>query len=170
MSAIDAIYSQTVTMFNRFPAKNGESPIWLPTIIDGVHLIVSKSSVWSGQGEKSSDDVKLNIRYMPHGSDVLIPCKVAPGGTETVYKKWYEPKAWRKNPNPSDSITFSFGNSDDFDFFIEGVFDELTAPISDESFGCKGFYGYMNSMYDNVFVISSVSKYNLIPHFEITAR
>lgn len=170
MSAIDAIYNQTVTMFNRIPAKNGESTIWIPTIIDGVHLIVGKSSMWNGHGGKSSDDVKLNIRYLPKGNDVLISCKFAPGGTETIYKKWYEPKAWRRLLSPEDGITFAYGDNDDFDFFIEGVFDEFPAPISDESFERKGFYGYMNSMYDNVFVIGSVHKYNLIPHFEITAR
>jgi|GEM_PF-4534106 len=69
-----------------------------------------------------------------------------------------------------NGLTFSFGENDDFDFFIEGVFGEFDFPISDQNFERRGFYNYMNAEYDNVFVISSVSKHDLIPHFEITAR
>lgn len=170
MSALDPIYNQTVTVFNRVPGSNGEPNLWIPSVIDGVHLIIGKSSAWSSQGSKSSDDVKLNIRYTPKGNDVMISCKAPGDQSEKVEKKWYEPKAWRRALSPPDGITFSFGDDEDFDFFIEGSFDEFPSPISDENFGRKGFYAYMNSMYDNVFVISSVNKYNLIPHFEITAR
>lgn len=170
MSALNMIYDQTITLFNRIPGRHGEPTMWIPTVIDGVHLIVEQSSNWNSHGGKSSDDVKLNIPFSQQGEDAMISCRAGSDDTSIIQKKWYRPKEWRRSLEPEDGITFSFGENDDFDFFIEGVFDEFPSPISDEGFERKGFYGYMNAMYDNVFVIASVHKYNLIPHFELTAR
>ena len=44
-----------------------------------------------------------------------------------------------------------------------------SGPIADADYR-NGFYNYMNKHYDNVFAISTVSKFNLIPHFEIGAK
>ena len=170
MSCLDTIYSQTITLFNRIPGKNGEPTTWIPTVIEGVHLIVTKSSSWNGHGGSASDDVKLNIRYKPSGNDALVRCRTSAEDETICFKKWYEPKAWRRMSEPENGLTFSFGENDDFDFFIEGVFGEFDFPISDQNFERRGFYNYMNAEYDNVFVISSVSQHDLIPHFEITAR
>ena len=41
--------------------------------------------------------------------------------------------------------------------------------IDDDDFK-GGFFNYMNKTYDEVFAITNVSKFNLIPHFEITAK
>lgn len=170
MSALSAIYSQTITLFNRIPGKNGEPTMWIPTVIDGVHLIVNRSSSWNSHGGKNSDDVKLHIPYIWHGYDSVISCRSGTDESSIIQKKWYEPIAWRKQPDPENGITFSFGENDDFDFFVEGVFEEFQSPISEQNFERKGFYGYMNKMYDNVFVITSYQKFGLIPHFELTAR
>lgn len=170
MSALNAIYDQTVTVFNRVPGRNGEPTMWYPTVIDGVHLMANQSSNWNGHGGKSSDDVKLHIPYTWHGDDAMITCRAGTEKSSTMQKKWYKPKDWRREEDPEEGITFAFGENDDFDFFIEGVYEEFTEPISDMDYERKGFYGYMNKMYDNVFVISSVQKFSLIPHFEITAR
>lgn len=170
MSCLDTLYKQTITLFNRIPGKNGEPTVWIPTIIDGVHLIITKSSSWNSHGGSKSDDVKLNIRYKPDGSDSLISCRTSAEDETICLKKWYEPKAWRKMSEPLNCLTFAFDENDDFDFFIEGVFEEFGSPIFDQNFERRGFYNYMNAEYDNVFVITSVSKHSLIPHFEITAR
>lgn len=170
MSCLDTLYRQTITLFNRIPGKDGEPTQWIPTVIDGVHLIVTKSSSWNGHGGSTSDDVKLNIRYKQSGSNALVSCRASAEDEAVCFKKWCEPKAWRKLSDPQEAITFSFGENDDFDFFIEGVFDDFDGPISDQNFERRGFYNYMNTEYDNVFVITSVSKHDLIPHFEITAR
>ena len=85
-------------------------------------------------------------------------------------KPWYEPKAWRRLEKPEDAITFGFGNNDDFDFFVAGALTEFDSPVSDAMYERGGFYNQMNSYYDNVFAISSVSKKDLIPHFEIIGR
>lgn len=170
MYVLNALYNQTITVFNRLPSKHGEPTMWIPTVIDGVHLIVNRSSNWNSNGGKSSDDVKLHIPYVWHGDDAMVSCRSGTDGSTVIQKKWYKPKEWRRELEPENGITFAFGDNDDFDFFIEGVFDEFPSPISDQNFERKGFYGYMNKMYDDVFVISSVQKFSLIPHFELTAR
>jgi len=169
MSVLSVIYNQTITLFNRLPSKNGEPTMWIPTIIDGVHLIVDKSSSWNSHGGKSSDTVQLHIPYIWQGDAAMVSCRAdSEGGT--LRKRWFKPKEWRNELEPENGLTFAFGDNDDFDFFIEGAFEEFTSPISDNNFERKGFYGYMNKKYDNVFAITSVQKFGLIPHFEITAR
>lgn len=157
MPGFDAIYKQTVTLFNRIRDAYTEDVVWYPTVLHGVHLVVDKSSAWGMQGGRETDNVRLHVRYAVSGDSVLV------GG-----KPWHEPKAWRKLAAPETAITFGYGD-DDFDFFIEGEFTDIPGPISDDQFK-NGFYNYMNANYDNVFAITSVSKYNLIPHFEIMAR
>lgn len=168
MAGFDAIYKQTITLFNRVKNSYGEETLWYPTIIEGVHLIVDKSATWNNQGGQASDNAKLNVRYKVSGDEVLISCIGADG--KPFYKRWYEPKAWSRLEKPEEGLTFSFGNNDDFDFFVEGIFTEMSGPISDDLFERKGFYNYMNAKYDNVFAIAGAAKYNLIPHFEIVAR
>lgn len=170
MSAFDVLYGQTITLFNRIPGKHGEPTLWIPTVIEGVHLIAGRSSNWNSHGGKSSDDVRLHIPFTWDGKSAMIHCRPNDGDTGSSMKKWYQPKEWRRMLSPEDGLTFAYGDNDDFDFFIEGVFDEFPSPISDENFERRGFYGYMNLMYDNVFAISSVQKFSLIPHFELTAR
>lgn len=157
MPGFDAIYKQTVTLFNR--VETGEKTYWVPTVIEGVHLIIDKSSTRDTYGGKSSDNARLHIRYKLYGDDVYIGDK-----------KWCEPSEWKREGCPCQMITFAFGEHDDFDFFIEGEWTEASGAIDDDEYGRGGFYNYMNARYGNVFAIRSVSKYNLIPHFEIGAR
>lgn len=170
MSALDVIYTQTITLFNRIPGRNGEPTMWVPTVIDGVHLIVRRSSGWNNHGGRTSDDVMLHIPFTWRGDDAMISCRSKDDKTQKVLKKWYSKEDWHRNLEPEDGITFAFGESDDYDFFIEGVFDEFPSPISDRNFERKGFYGYMNTNYGNLFAITSVQRFSLIPHFELTAR
>lgn len=170
MAGFDALYKQTITLFNRVKGKYGEDVLWYPTIIEGVHLIVDKSASWNNYGGQANDNTRLHVRYKPSDGQILIRCKNLADDTASLYKPWYEPKAWRRLQNPEQAITFGFGNAEDFDFFIEGAFPEFSEPISDATFERNGFYNHMNSYYDNVFAITSVGKFNLIPHFELTAR
>lgn len=175
MAGFDAIYKQTVTLFNRVKSVDGDV-MWYPTVIEGVHLVVDKSASWDNYGGRVSDNVRLHIRYLQSGDDVLIRYRKQKeeqedpeAEAEYGYKKWYEPKAWRRLADPEEAVTFSY-DENDFDFFVEGAFDELATPVSDENFERSGFYNHMNATYDNVFAITGASKYNLIPHFELTAR
>lgn len=168
MASFDDIYKQTITLFNRAQIPDSDDSMWIPTVIEGVHLVTTSSSAWNTRGERETDDIQLHIRYNQVGNDVLISCKGSEG--EIVHKKWYEPKAWRRLENKEGSITFAFGDTEVFDFFMEGVYENVEEPILDADYERRGFYNYMNANYDNVFAITSVAKYNLIPHFEIMAR
>lgn len=158
MPGFDALYKQTVTLFNRLKLVNEET-LWYPTVLEAVHLVMDESSSWGGNGGVRSDNVRLHVRYTNTAGAAFV-----------AGKKYYAPKEYRRLLKPEEAITFGYGNNDDFDFFVEGEFAEFPVPISDASFERRGFYNYMNARYDHVFAITSVSKYNLIPHFEIMAR
>ena len=158
MPGFDALYKQTVTMFNRIVLVSGEI-LWRPIVLEKVHLIVGKSDSWSSYGDSSMDTVTLHVRYTVENGEAYI------GG-----RKYYEPKEFRRLGCPEDGITFAYGGSEVCDFFMEGVYEDTDAVLSDDAYERQGFYNYMNKMYDNVFAIQQVSKYNLIPHFEIMAR
>lgn len=161
MPGFDAIYKQTVTLFNRvqmFEHGNEDQCVWFPTVLKGVHLIVDQSSRWDTQGGATSDNVRLHVRYVIQDGQIMVGDK-----------PYYPPKVWRQLAMPETCLTFNYGSQTDFDFFVEGEYDEFNLPVADEQYD-KGFYNYMNKKCDNVFAITSVSKYNLIPHFEIMAR
>ena len=54
MPGFDAIYKQTVTVFNR--VVEGESTKWYATVISGVHLVIDQSIIVATYGEQSSDN------------------------------------------------------------------------------------------------------------------
>ncbi len=176
MVGFDAIYKQTVTLFNRITDDEDED-FFVPTVLEKVHLIIDHSAVWNTYGGQQSDNVRLHVRYSLSDDEVKIGDKI-----------YVEPKEWKKLSSLDDIITFRYGNDNDFDFFIKGEYvpepDTLVNQIvvngvmvqcsdgiiSDASFERHGFYNHLNEMYDHVFAISAVSQYNLIPHFEIMAR
>ena len=160
MLGFDAIYNQTVTLFNRIKTDTdeGEETLWYPTVLKNVHLIDSHASTWNNQGGASGDNAELRVMYSVSGGKILI-----------AGKPYYTPKEYRRLAEPQNAITFAYGHNDDSDFFMEGVF-EFDGAISDTAYDRHGFYNYMNKMYDNIYSISGVTKYNLIPHFSVTAR
>ena len=149
----EAIYKQTVTVFNR--VIDGEKTYWYATVIPNVHLIIDRSIIISTYGEQSADNAKLHIQYSLSGEDAIV-----------VGKTYMTPKVFRSSGDPSANITFAFG--DEFDFIKSGAF-EGSGPFDDDDYK-GGFFNYMNKTYDEVFAITNVSKFNLIPHFEIVAR
>ena len=179
MPGFDALYRQTVTLFNRVRVGTvgNEMDYFIPTVLENVHLIIDQSATWNGYGGAQADNTRLHVRYVKSGSNVLIGSK-----------QYCEPKEWKRLQTYDGMITFRYGNDTDFDFFVDGVFvpdskklvnaiavGENTVTltegfISDEAYGKFGFYSYLNKLYDHVFAITAVSQYNLIPHFEIMAR
>ena len=153
----DALYRQTVTLFNRIKDADGET-YWFPTVLRGVHLIDSQSATWNSQGGARNDNAELRVRFQVKGGVILI-----------AEKPYYEPKQYRLLDEPDKAITFSFGHNDDSDFFMEGEFD-FDGAISDDAFDRHGFYNYMNKTRDGVYSIIGCSRFDLIPHFSITAR
>ena len=77
-----------------------------------------------------------------------------PSCTDKVYKK---PKAYLAESDKSQCFTLAKG-----DFFVIGIVEE----DSDRD----DFLSYMKENYDDVHEILSVATYNLIPHWEVTAK
>ena len=82
MPGFDALYKQTITLFNRVKGQYGEEVLWYPTVIDKVHLIVDKSHSWNSYGGNASDNARLHIRYTLSRDDALIFCRGPNGKTQ----------------------------------------------------------------------------------------
>ena len=164
MPGFEALYKQTVTLFQRVTVieNSGDSHAgktvtthWVPILLENVHLIVDRAIIVATYGEQATDNARLHVRYNRSGTDAIVAGRV-----------YYTPKDFARLGDSSGAISFKFGEL--FDFFIEGDYTDL-GVVNDDSYK-NGFYNYMNRTFDNVFVITNVSKYNLIPHFEITAK
>lgn len=150
------MYDKTITVFNKYVNQKDEI-FWYPTIIKGVQLIVDKSANIEKTGLDTADTATLHVLYRMVSDE-----KVVSG------KKYLEPKKWVKQINDTLGHTVTFANGD---FFIEGEHDEKM--IADEDYQSRrdgGFYDYMNKNHDNVFLITNVGTYTLIPHFEIGGK
>jgi len=161
----DVLYKQTVTLFNRINSvgepvdgshvlKTTET-LWKPVLLENVHLIVDRSIIISAYGEQASDNAMLHVRYQQKGDGAYVDGM-----------KYYQPKEWNQLGSHDGALTFQFGEN--FDFFIEG--DKTSLGIVRDDDYRNGFFNYANKTYDNCFAISSVSKFNLIYHFEIGAK
>ena len=149
------MYDKTITLFNRYSSRLGDT--WYPTVIHNVQLIADKSAIIAQYGAESSDKALLHIRY-----------ETVDGMPVIAGKPYKTPKEWDRQTNDLLSQTLTFTDGQYFDFFMLGEY-ESEQPISDDAY-TDGFYNYINSNYDNVFAITSVGLYSLIPHFEITGK
>ena len=149
------MYSDKITLFNHYKSRLGD--MWYPTVINGVNLLIDKAAIVAKYGAESKDNALLNIHYQTVDEQPYIDGK-----------PYLPPKEWERQTNDilADSLTFTSGN--DFDFFAIGDY-QFSDPIADNDYD-EGFYNYMKSEYDFVFAITSVAKYTVIPHFEITGK
>lgn len=143
------MYQDTITIFNKKKAADrAQGSVWYPTVIKGVNLNVDRAAIVAQYGPESQDNAVLNVRYQRDGDVILV------GG-----KPWMAPKEW---DGTEDSMTFAVG-----DFFWVGEWGD---SIPEDVNYTDGFYGYMNSTYDDVFMVTAVAKFSLIPHFEIAGK
>lgn len=150
------MYRDTITLFNRKKSKEGTT--WFPTILKGVDFNADKASILKIYGADATDNAVLHVKYTITGGKIVI-------GNKT----YISPKEWVKTEDLS-VITFTTGN--EFDFFYVGEW-ESEEPIADSNYitsKYEGFYDYMNSYYDEVYSLSQVSRFSVIPHFEILAK
>ena len=149
------MYNDTVTVFNRY-VDSLKNTIWHPHVLSGVNLIVDKAVIAEKYGEVSKDNAVMNVKYRFVDGNIMIGDK-----------PYLLPKEWENQTNDklSESITFS-NESTEFDFFMLGDYGSKE-PILDED---GDFYSEMQKRYDYVFAITSVAKYSVIPHFEITGK
>ena len=156
MSALDPLYRDTITLFNRHATEDG-SYIWLPTIMSGVHLIVSKAQMVAMYGESHSDNAQVNIIYKRHGNKAIVSGKT-----------YVQPKEFRRLTLSQAKRCFTFSGGAEFDFLCSGAWTKAES-IDDNAYS-KGFFHHMNTTYDDVYAITNSAMYYLLPHFSITAK
>ncbi|MBO5831551.1 MAG: hypothetical protein J6R01_08100 [Alistipes sp.] len=110
-------------------------------------------------GADSSDKAVLHVKYRTDNGLIRVE-----------NKSYLPPLEWTRltNDEMPDFITFKGGLN--FDFILHGEWssDEI---INDSDYGSDaGFYNYMSRQYDEVFAVSSVARYSVIPHFEILLK
>lgn len=142
------MYDDTITLFNRYKSNSGD--LWYPTVIRGVDLIVDTASIIAQYGEKNENSARLHIKL--NGGQI--------GG-----KPYLQPKEWKTllNDTMVDYVTLQSST----DFFIKGEYD---AGVVDDNDYKEGFFQYMKKHRDNVFTVTSVGEYKVIPHLEILAK
>lgn len=146
-----AMYNKTVTVFNLYRSKQLGTATWYPHVIKNCYFNADKGANIQKTGLENADTAKLHIKYRFKNGKKMI------GDLE-----YLDPKEWEKQTNDTylNAITFKSGD----DFFVIG--DYADGPVDGNSFP-EGFFQYMNARYDNVYRITTVGKYDIIPHFEI---
>lgn len=142
------MYQDTITIFNRVTGDAGDT--WHPTILTGVNLNVDRAAILAKYGAESQDNAILHIRYQTLDGAILVG-----------EKQWMLPKLWNAEDG---TLTFSANG----DFFWQGEWESET-PVSDMDYR-DGFYSWMNKTHDNVFAITAVARYSVIPHFEVMGK
>lgn len=141
------MYTDVVTVFNK---KHG-GEVWYPHILRNVTLHKARGTSQRKDGPESTDSARLLIKYRMEDGRLVI------GDTE-----YLPPKTWENSAG--EAVTFREG----IDFFAEGEYG--TEPVSEERYR-DGFYHFMKTTEDGVFLITGVSgPFRLIPHFEIGGR
>lgn len=148
------MYRDTVTLFNRRSLCRGNT-WYYPTVLHGVDLNIDRAAIVAKLGADSQDKAILHVRY---AGDGVIGDKI-----------WLPPKEWSAQTDNLFPQTITFTPGADFDFFWAGAWDEEGA-ISDDMYGGLGFYDYMKNQHDYVFAVTSVSRYSVIPHFEVIGK
>lgn len=151
------MYKDTITLFNRYTIKD-RKVIWYPTIMRGVNLNVDKASIVAKYGSNSQDNAILNVKYQNTDDGVKVSDKL-----------YLLPKEWSKHTENALKESFTFiAGTQEFDFFYIGEWKNEDNIFDDDYI--NGFYSHMKNNYDNVFAITSVSKFSVIPHFEVVGK
>lgn len=158
------MYQDIITLFNF--SESDKEYLWYPTTISSVHLQIGVAARLRQMGPESADDARLHIRYKKCSDQALIEniLETLEEKTRICSKPCIQPKEWARLKDKACALTFT----EKKDFFYYGKWKE--SPVLDSSYGKKGFYDYMRKNEDGVFLITSVKKCNLIPHFEIGGK
>ena len=135
------MYDKIITLFCK--RSTDDTDIWYPYVLRNVNLNIDRSAIVKQYGADCNDNCILNVRYA-NGREYL------------------RPKEWER-ADTTTALTFRTG-----DFFMVGDVG-ITQPVDDAQYS-RGFYDHMNRNYDDAYMITSVSRFDLIPHFQITGR
>lgn len=145
------MYKDTVTLFNRYTDATG-ALYWRPVVFLLSDFNADRAAILAQYGENSADRSKWHIRVKAGANGAIL------AGT----KRYLLPHAYTGAPG-----TFTLRSGNDFDFFALG--DYSGADIADGDY-LDGFYNEFNATHDNVFVVSNVALYSVIPHIEVTGK
>lgn len=142
----DPFYNKTVTVWNKSTDGLWENETWIPTVIENVRLLVSRGNNIQNSGNVSADSARLHIM-----DGISIPDK-----------PYIEPGEWRKLTLSEKEGCFTLETDED-SFFVEGDASEADVSQGD-------FFGYMKQNYTNCFKITSVDRFDIIPHYEVWGK
>lgn len=142
------MFDDVVTLFMKYEDKKNGICQWHRVVLEGVELQKNRAISVSNDGNTPNNIVNLHV---PHHKGFI-------GDYE-----YLKPKAWYKAEDKSGKITFVEG-----DFFVEGEIIDM--DIYDDTQYTGGLFSYMRKNYDDVYVISSVDTFKVIPHFEVGGR
>lgn len=139
------MFNDVVTLFMKYEDKKEKICQWHRVALADVELQKNKAISVSNDGNRPNNTVTLHI-----------PCTQGKIGDYEYLK----PKAWHRAEDKAGKITLVEG-----DFFVDGEIIDM--DIYDDSQYAGGLFTYMRKNYDDVYVISSVNEYKVIPHFEV---
>ena len=142
----------TITVFNRYDAAANDVRYYA-TIIHGATLQVDKAASVSTSGLKDADSMWCSIPYENHVDHITVD-----GYLHLSPKEW----ASQVGDAREQSVTFDEGR----DILLDGAWDGPAVVNADE-YDRVGFLGHLRSRFDGVYLINSVARYDLIPHFEL---
>lgn len=176
------MYNDTITLFC------SRDEYYYPTVLHNVDLNIDKSAIMAKYGEHQTDNARLHVKYTisvinkstekglltadsiqltdNKGNQITVDATEQKEAAFIEGKEFVYPKEYKS----VDEITFKGGSNPDFFWVGEWESEKV---ISDEEYQTSlhnGFYDYMNSTRDNVYVITTASKYDLIPHMEVLAK
>jgi hypothetical protein len=145
------MFGDTITLFN----FHEPTSMWYAHTISGCDCgITAANTATTQNGITKSDNSTLII---PCSSDKVIT-------TVDSEAEYCTPKKYTLLSDPENYITFQ----PETDFFVVGEYNG-SSSVSDEDYE-DGFYDYINSESDDVFMVASAAFYGMIPHFEIGGR
>ena len=148
------MFTDTITVFNYYK-DSLKNVTWYPTVIHGVNLLIDKAAIVAKYGAESKDNALLNIHYQTVDGQIMVDGK-----------PYFPPKEWERQTNDKLPETITFASGTGFDFFMLGDYGS-EEMIKDD----KGtFFRDIQQEYDNVYAITSVAEYTVIPHFEIVGK
>lgn len=139
----DSFYNKTVTIWNKYTDGLMETETWLPTLIKNVRLLVSKGNNVMNSGLDAADSARLHIM----------------DGISDLNKPYLDPIAWGKLSAEEKAEYFTLESEND-SFFAEGDTSEVDPS------GKENFFDFMKKNQYNCFKITSVDRFEIIPHWE----
>lgn len=134
------MHDTDVTIYNRIKGATYEHDSYIPIVLHNTSVKYVYGAQTGTQGDTNADVVILSIMKQYLADAVYI-----------------KPKEYAAMIDHTGMFTLEKG-----DFFVIG-------DVQEES-DMADFLSYMKEKYDDVHEILSVATYNLIPHWEVTAK